>query len=645
MKKFGIASLCWLVFWIIFVSTVAIVYIANMASCMVDAEKIEDGYVLLESSKLGNAVYVIKKNIIVGVNKHTYVDDEDATFITCFDNYYYKLTEKRDANDMTFNVSVINVDMKDIFTTPWMTLPRPGQISDIEYQNGCLSIAEISSNRSKAYRYTIDFAGAMNKEKAVGNTIIIDYKETQESNAGFAFANIVDGKLVCNEYGEEQFNTADCLYEACESFAVASSNDTSWKLKRFDIFVIQTTMIFLIGIVLILLIPYLSKKNNRVAVLFIYWELILFVLVGIHWVGYRKLYEAINMQVMTITGTTIGLILFISANSDIARLEKAMITLASGDTNVKKPAVYGKDMNHIWNAISEISNKFREITYEKHNIFESYYRFAPKSIESVLQKGSISDVKSGDNVEFVGTVAVFDNQIKDRAYVRKNDAHIFPEQFLALISKYQEKGMAFLVSTNAEMTRMRVLFDKDYNRSYTFGVEYVHLIQAQNAKKKYIDSTIIVHNCNIFYGIIGNANQSAQIMLANEIEALENNISIFKEMKLNYLMTKEALDMEIQKPSVRYVGNLVIDGRREPLEVYQVLDVLPRTQRELYLQTRERYDEAIELLKKKDLFLARNVFAEILRTIPDDKVSRWYIYLCEKYLEEPSEKISLSLNR
>ena len=644
MRKFGIASLCWFVFWILFITTSAIGFLGSLPTYMVDAERIDDGYILLENSKVGNAVYVIKNDNIEGINKHNYIDSERAVLITCSSDYYYMVTLKTDVDDTMFKISVINQEMKDIFTSQWLTLPRPGQISDIEYRNGYLSIAEISSNRSKAYRYDIDITDEMNKDKKNAEPPVIDSKETVESNVGFAFANIIDGKLVCNEYGEEQFNTADCLKDACEAFVSATSNDSRWKLERFDSYIVQTILVFLFGIVLILLIPYLNKKHNRMAVLFVVWECMLFVLVGIHWAGYRVLYDAINTQVLLITGTTIGLILFVSANNDISRLEKAMITLASGDLEFKKPPVYGKDMNHIWNSITEICNKFREVNYEKHNIFEAYYRFAPKSIESVLQKSSISDVKSGDSAEFSGTVAIFDNSVRDRAYVRKSDAHVFPELFLKLISEYQEKGMAFLVSTNAEMSRMRVLFDKDFNRTFSFGLEYVHIIQSLNAKKKYINSTIVVHNCNIFYSIIGNEKQSSQIMLASEIEALEESLSIFKDLKINYLMTKEALEKEIQKPETRYVGNLTVDGRREPLEIYQILDVLPRAQRELYLQMRERYEEAVELVKKKDLFLARNVFAEILRTIPDDNVSRWYIYLCEKYLEEPSEKISLSLN-
>ena len=47
-----------------------------------------------------------------------------------------------------------------------------------------------------------------------------------------------------------------------------------------------------------------------------------------------------------------------------------------------------------------------------------------------------------------------------------------------------------------------------------------------------------------------------------------------------------------------------------------------------------RFEEALRLFYEKDFYFARSRFSEVLRFSPDDELSKWYLFECERYLND-----------
>ena len=70
------------------------------------------------------------------------------------------------------------------------------------------------------------------------------------------------------------------------------------------------------------------------------------------------------------------------------------------------------------------------------------------------------------------------------------------------------------------------------------------------------------------------------------------------------------------------------------IALYEVLDACDEKQRSEKLATLDRFNKALKLYHDKDFYLARNMFSEILKETPTDKLVRWYVFESETYLHE-----------
>ena len=113
-----------------------------------------------------------------------------------------------------------------------------------------------------------------------------------------------------------------------------------------------------------------------------------------------------------LVGSAVSIWLLLLQGRELKQLAAAMQMLANGETEIKKEAVHGKDVDFMWNSLMETRKTISRINYTRYQIFESCYRFAPKNIEKILGKDSITEVNSKDMVLLHGTVAVISS---DRA--------------------------------------------------------------------------------------------------------------------------------------------------------------------------------------------------------------------------------------
>lgn len=324
--------------------------------------------------------------------------------------------------------------------------------------------------------------------------------------------------------------------------------------------------------------------------------------------------------------------------ADLRKLAFGLKSLANGEENIEKPVVYGRDLNMMWNSIFEIDKNVRLTNRAKFQIFEAYYRFAPKKIEKILQKDSITEVHGGDVVQMEGTMALLSTT------GQRNTNRVDIERmnrFLSMIEKHQETRDGIYVSNNGDLSRMKVLFIES-TETISFGVELLYELREWQ-QKEYANATILLHYAPFVYGIAGTQNQSAAFLASRETEELEEYMDWFRSIHIPLIVTDTVKEREDRLTDVRYIGFIKswidTDGK---IDLYEVLDANSGRIRQLKMRTKAQFEEAIRTFYRQDFYLARNAFTEILKEFPEDEIVTWYLFECEYYLNEDADTSDFS---
>lgn len=337
-----------------------------------------------------------------------------------------------------------------------------------------------------------------------------------------------------------------------------------------------------------------------------------------------------------LAGSVIAIWLLLLQGRELKRLARAMQMLSEGETGIRKETVHGKDVDFMWNSLMEIRKTISRINYTKYRIFESCYRFAPKNIEKILGKDSITEVNSGDRVLLHGTMAVISSALGE-------DGDNGPAEeigsFVSLIEEHQERSGGFFVSGHCGLDMMKVLFLEESRDTAAFGVslmqDYARQVKNRPGMKK---AGILLHYSQYTYGVAGTNKHSLPYLLSGEMEDLERYAGWFRSLNLPLVITESVKNREHLESPLRYLGYLLISGAKERIRLYEVLDACPLREGKLKAQTDPKFQKGIELFYQHDFYLARNTFNEVLRENPEDSMATWYLFTCERYLNEDHVK-------
>ena len=327
-----------------------------------------------------------------------------------------------------------------------------------------------------------------------------------------------------------------------------------------------------------------------------------------------------------------GLIYFILEAMDIRFLASALQKTANGQENIEKPVVVGTDMNYMWNSLFEIQKKITMTNHIKFLTYEAYYRFAPKSIERILKKDSITEVQGGDAIRLSGTMALMSTagQHTDNSVELDRMNH-----FMEIIEQYQSQEDGIFISAGSDLSAIKLLFLDETRTAARFGIDLLEELREWQ-RQETPGTSILMHYAPYVYGIAGTRAQAAAFLFSPETEVIENYMKWFRKMRLGLLITREVIEHENANFDLRYIGFVTPDPEvpDNRVDLYEVLDACSVRIRRVRLQVKDKFAEALDLFYKQDFYFARNSFTEILREMPDDEITKWYLFECERYLNE-----------
>lgn len=318
---------------------------------------------------------------------------------------------------------------------------------------------------------------------------------------------------------------------------------------------------------------------------------------------------------------------FLTAQSrDIGKLRKVMLRVAGGSQDIRRPDVHGKDMESMWNSINETDKTLKKMNYSKLQIFEAYYRFAPKEIEKLLEKNSIMEVASGDERKLAGSMAIVevDPAGKDATLANRN-------RFLEVLERRQREQGGITVSSDARLSVLKLLFPSAKGDTVQFAVDLIRDFP-ENQCQSGIPAAVFLFRSQFIYGVAGTDTQCFPFLDTRDEFHQDEYAAWLGKLGLRVVVTEDVVQSGCQDKDTRYLGYVSANGGR--VKLYEVLDACPNRERVAKLQTKEKFEQALQLFYQYDFYLARSTFSELLRELPEDRIAKWYLFACEKHLNE-----------
>ncbi len=339
-------------------------------------------------------------------------------------------------------------------------------------------------------------------------------------------------------------------------------------------------------------------------------------------------HELFYTLLIFIVGSIVGIGFLVAQQMDLTELAKVLKMQAENKMEIKKPKLRGKECQSMWNSVCEIQKNITAMNRVKYLTFEAYFRFAPKNIEQILNKESILEVYDGDVKRFNGTIGLFVNRGIRTAGV--GDVETLNYYVRDMEESLEPQG-GILISASSDLSMVKTLFLSESKNSAVFGREFLHAMMGRS-QKEIPDGSIFLHYAELTYGIVGTDSHSFAFITSAEAELLEKYSVWLSSLGLGLVVSESVKNREEISGHLRYIGFILEKDMR--LKLYEVLDACSARIRQGKLEQEERFNRALALFYNKDYYLARNEFMEVLQRVPEDDLTRWYLFECETYLNE-----------
>lgn len=497
----------------------------------------------------------------------------------------------------------------------WLFMDAQGTVERFVVDDNTISITVLTSDKNYAYDYqlkTFDFTQAykeQNKEirvvKQISAVRVID-------DVSSMIEAVKNAKLSKSE--EE-------LKEIFENKRFSFSEVILINYSR----AVRTISYILITTVLLVMISIVLNGRNRLAYLVMVWEL---VVLGVFCffdfevtLLVNKYSRYVACGICFVVASALGLVVMVLVSGDMARIVEAMNRLAAGDTDIKKPVIVGADLNAVWNGILDVCRMVEDIKYKNEIIKSAYYNFAPKQVESILDRESLTDVHTGDKKIKNGTMAF--TVVKE---IESESTDLLWEQ----ISEIQESGRGMMVNATMDLAMLKILFPESNCKTIEFANELALKLSCRELP------FIFMHYTQFVYGITGRDRQIVPYIISEEMAEIQKYAYDLSELKLGSVITETVWEREENKVgiSVRYIGHIDIHSTGKTLKLYELLETCPDKDRRRKLDTDADFQNGLELMENRDYYLARTCFARVMKNNPEDLLARKYLFECEKILGE-----------
>lgn len=356
--------------------------------------------------------------------------------------------------------------------------------------------------------------------------------------------------------------------------------------------------------------------------------------------NYRWMSQGLSALAVVLTLLTVIILTVITVG-----LRKALVgmeRLADGDRAVRISVGGGDELASLADDLNALSGTLGDMERQQNELAQSYRRFVPERVLSLLGKTDLAQV---DKQTFVSRhlaammlwfrfppqvyeksgKELFDNlnEIIERtaSIVTSRGGAVFNFAYNGYDAVF-EGGSAAAVST-AVAVQQEIL---DLNR------------EREAAGKPQVIVRIALDEGDVMMGVVGDENQIEPTSISSSFSIAKHLVDLCGRMEANILCTEAVIDGAKGYGS-RYMGKCQEGG--EAIRTYEIFDGDPYEIRKVKETTGAQFSEGVYALYSRDFSRAKRIFLSLVHHSAGDGGARYYLYLADLLEKRQSEDISL----
>lgn len=278
-------------------------------------------------------------------------------------------------------------------------------------------------------------------------------------------------------------------------------------------------------------------------------------------------------------------------------------------------------------SLTELDRRNKELK----KLNTSYGRFVPHDYMKFLSRNSILDVYLGDNVATDMTVVFSDI----RSFTTLSET-MTPQENFNFVNAYFRRVSPKVREHNGIIVKyvgdaiMAVFKDKveDAIDSAISQLEEINLYNISRIKKGYlpIQSGLGIHTGFMMLGMVGETHRmqgdafSDHVNLAARLEGLTKHYGA----SIIISSTVYAKLQDKEKYIIQYLDRVRVKGRKQPIEVYEVLNGREKSNLQKKLLVVEDFKKAVNHYLAGDMKNSAQLFDKIAQILPEDKTIQTY---------------------
>lgn len=294
------------------------------------------------------------------------------------------------------------------------------------------------------------------------------------------------------------------------------------------------------------------------------------------------------------------------------------------------------EVGRLGGSFNAMADTIQQYSVRLENLLAAYGRFVPHELLRLIGKGSILDVKLGDQSQkhmtvlfsdIVGftslseTMTPFENFNFLNSYLSRMGPEIRAHR--GFIDKYIGDAIMALFPQSADDALGAAVSMHEKLKEYN-----VH-----RHKSGYLPIAIGVgvHAGNLMFGTLGEHERMDGSVISDTVN-LASRLQGLTRMYGSAILTTGSTLKIVQDPTrfrCRFIDRVRVRGRKTPILLFEVLDAEPQQQRERKLSYKSDLARALRLYYGKDFTAAFDIIRELFERNPEDEVLRIYRKRCE----------------
>ena len=298
------------------------------------------------------------------------------------------------------------------------------------------------------------------------------------------------------------------------------------------------------------------------------------------------------------------------------------------------------------NAIKSNISQTKDLAKNLISINESYGRFVPKQFLNYLGKADIREIELGEQVQKKMTILFADI----RSFTEFSEA-LSPKENFDFLNAYLQRVGPIIRLNHGFIDKfigdaIMALFPNHPDDAIRAAVQMQEEIRSFNEfrlKTNFlpIKVGIGVHTGNLILGILGEHERLEGTVISDAVNLASRIEGITKLFGAEIVISADTFIEASENLGFHYrlLDRVAIKGKRDSVYVVEVLNGYENEKLEALISKKEDYTFALEAYRRQDYQESRDLFLEILNSIPQDNVSRVFLADCERHLD--SDKVDI----